>query len=31
VALVKSGLVQAVRADDPARLASVLTSVLARG
>jgi len=31
VALVKSGLVQAVPADDPARLASVLTSVLTRG
>jgi hypothetical protein len=31
VALVKSGLVQAVRADDPTRLASVLTSVLTRG
>jgi hypothetical protein len=31
VALVKSGLVQAVRADDPATLASVLTSALTRG
>jgi hypothetical protein len=31
VALVKSGLVQAVPADDPARLASVLASVLTRG
>jgi hypothetical protein len=31
VALVKSGLVRAVRADDPARLASVLTSALTRG
>ena len=31
VALVKSGRVQAVPADDPARLASVLTSLLTRG
>lgn len=31
VTLVKSGLVQAIPADDPATLASVLTSVLTRG